>query len=85
VLDVIRRELRRLSPDVKIDREELRSVLEQEVLKREVTEGDKAEEARKKIAKVQGKALRVKAKTANADKSTEEEHPATTPGEDVGS
>lgn len=66
VLDVIRRELRRLSPDVKIDREELRSVLEQEVLKREVTEGDKAEEARKKIAKAQGKALRVRVKAADA-------------------
>lgn len=50
VLDVIRRELRRLSPDVRIDREELRSVLVQEVLKREVTEGDKAAEARRKIS-----------------------------------
>jgi predicted type IV restriction endonuclease len=50
VLDVIRRELRRLSPDVRIDREELRDVLKQEVLKREVIEGEKADEARRKIA-----------------------------------
>ncbi len=63
VLDVIRRELRRLSPDVKIDRDELRAVLIQDVLKREVTEGDKAQEARRKIAKAQGRALRAKTKT----------------------
>ncbi len=62
VLDVIRRELRRLSPDVKIDREELRMALVQDVLKREVTEGDKAEEARRKIAKGQGRALRARSK-----------------------
>jgi len=66
VLDVIRRELRRLSPDVKIDREELRVALVQEVLKREVTEGDKADEARRKVARAQGKALRQKAKGAEA-------------------
>ncbi len=62
VLDVIRRELRRLSPDVKIDRDDLRTVLVDEVLKREVTEGEKAEEARKKVAKVRGKALHAKTK-----------------------
>ena len=67
VLDVIRRELRRLSPDVKIDRDDLRTVLVDEVLKREVTEGDKADEARKKVAKVRGKALVAKAKPKEND------------------
>jgi len=62
VLDVIRRELRRLSPDVKIERDQLRTVLTLEVLKREVTEGDKADEARRKIAKARGRALRIKTK-----------------------
>ena len=57
VLDTIRRELRRLS-DVKLDVEELRSALEQEVLKREVIEGEKAESARRKVQKAAGKALR---------------------------
>jgi hypothetical protein len=65
VLDVIRRELRRLSPDVKIERDELRSVLRLEVLKHEVIEGDKADEARRKIAKAQGRALRVRTKAAD--------------------
>jgi hypothetical protein len=84
VLDVIRRELRRLSPDIKIDKEELRSVLEQEVLKREVTEGDKAEEARKKIAKAQVKALRVRVKAATAT-DVASENTAVVIGEDAGS
>lgn len=51
VLDVIRRELRKISPDVKIDTDQIREVLVQEVLKREVVEGEKADEARRKIAR----------------------------------
>lgn len=52
ILTVIRRELRRLSPDVRIDVEQIQHVLENEVLKREVVEGDKAEEARKRVTRV---------------------------------
>jgi len=59
VLDVIRRELRRISPDVKIESEQIRTVLASEVIKREVMEGEKADEARKKIVKAASKALRV--------------------------
>jgi hypothetical protein len=55
ILDVIRRELRRVSPDVKIDVDDIKSVLLNEVIKREVLEGDKAKEASKKIAKVAAK------------------------------
>jgi hypothetical protein len=73
VLDVIRRELRRLSPDVKIDRDELRAVLAQDVLKREVTEGDKAEEARKKITRARGRVLRVRTKLSEESSSNDEE------------
>ena len=60
VLEVIRRELKRLSPDVKIDLEQIKSVLVQDVLKREVVEGEKADEARKKIHKVASKLLRTR-------------------------
>jgi hypothetical protein len=67
ILSVIRRELRRLSPDVKIDVEQIRSVLEQEVLKREVVEGEKAEEAHKRIARANNRALKSK-----ADKESDE-------------
>lgn len=58
VLELVRRELRRLSPDVKIDIDQIRNVLLNEVIKREVTEGEKADEARKKIAKCVSKQLR---------------------------
>jgi len=58
VLEVIRRELRRISPDVRIDIDQIKSVLISEVIKREVMEGDKADDARKKIAKVAAKMLR---------------------------
>ena len=61
VLEVLRRELRRISPDVRIDLQQIRSVLMGEVLKREVVESEKAEEARKKIARAAGKVLRAKA------------------------
>jgi hypothetical protein len=80
VLDVIRRELRRLSPDVKIDREELRSVLIQDVLKRDATEGDKADEARQKISRAQGRLLRVRAKAAVATDETIEVDPQVADG-----
>ena len=60
VLEVIRRELRRVSPDVRIDTDEIADVLSTEVLKREVIDGAKADEARKKIARVAHKLLRAK-------------------------
>ena len=60
VLDVIRRELRRLSPDVRIDSAQIKDVLANEVIKREVMEGDKADEARKKITRAASKAFRAK-------------------------
>ena len=58
VLEVIRRELRRISPDVRIDIDQIKNVLLSEVIKREVIEGDKADEARKKITRAASKALR---------------------------
>jgi predicted type IV restriction endonuclease len=65
ILDVVRRELRRMSPDVRIDNEQIKNVLLQEVLKRDVLEGEKADEARKKVAKSAHRALRAKAATAS--------------------
>jgi hypothetical protein len=71
VLDVVKREVRRVFPDVKIDPEKLKQALSQQVLKREVAEGEKAEDARKKIARAQGKALRAKSKAAAASTGAE--------------
>jgi len=58
ILDVVRRELRRVSPGVKIETGEIRAVLEQEVIKRDVLEGDRAAEAKKKVQRSQNRALR---------------------------
>jgi len=58
VLDVIRRELRRVSPDVRIDTNLIKSALAAEVIKREVMEGPSADDARRKIARSSKKPLR---------------------------
>lgn len=80
VLEVVRRELRRVSPDVRIDIEQIRTVLVNEVLKREVMEDPKADEARKKIARAANKALRAKeAKTDGAQPETPSAAPEGTP------
>ena len=72
VVDVIRREIRRLSPDAKISEEDLRNMLTNEVLKREVLEGEKAQQAQKIVSKAEKKSLR-KLKTKN-DESTAEDN-----------
>lgn len=64
ILDVVRRELRRVSPDVRIETEAIEAVLSNEVIKREVLEGDKADEARRKVRSAAAKVLRKKVETA---------------------
>lgn len=58
ILDVVRRELRRISPDVKIETEEIAKVLREEVLKRDVVEGEKAQAAKSLVARAARRALR---------------------------
>jgi predicted type IV restriction endonuclease len=58
VLDVIRRELKRACPDVRVKCEQIQTVLENEVLKREVLEGEKADDARRKVSRASGRSLR---------------------------
>ena len=69
VLDAIRRELRRVSPDVKISTDDIKSVLLNEVIKREILEGDKAKEAAKKAARSSAKKLRGSPVQNNSGKS----------------
>jgi predicted type IV restriction endonuclease len=57
-LDVIRRELRRVSPDIRITTDQIKTALANEVLKREVVEGEKADDARRKVVKSANNALR---------------------------
>lgn len=57
-VSLLRRELRRLSPDAKIDQEQILNVLTQDVIKREVLEGDKAAAAKKLANRVAARQLR---------------------------
>lgn len=75
ILTVIRRELKRLSPDVKIEIEEIQSVLSHEVIKREVLEGEKAQEATRRIARA---ANRVKKSKMDKEVSAETSQEPTT-------
>lgn len=74
VVEVIRRELRRLSPDVRIEVDQIRRALSDEVIKREVMEGECADEARRKIARAARKPLR-----ATLVKEQDQGEPAVTP------
>ena len=62
VVNVVRRELRRLFPDLKVSNENLKELIEGEVLKREAIEGDKAKEAASRINKAVKKMERAKRK-----------------------
>lgn len=70
VLDVMRRELRRLSPDVRISTDEILAVVTGEVLKRDVVEGEKATEAARKISRAANRALRAKGDSAEPPVAT---------------
>ena len=54
--------MKKVTPDVKIDSEQIADVLRNEVVRREILEGDKAIEAAKKISRIASKALKNKEK-----------------------
>ena len=70
ILDAIRRELKRMNGDVKINNDQIRQVLLEDVLKREVVEGEKADEARKKVSRAINRQMRARAEKI-ADTSLE--------------
>lgn len=70
VIEVVRRELRRLSPGIKVEAEDILEVLKQEVLKRDVLEGETAEEAKKKVQKAHSKIKREKVVKESVEQAT---------------
>ncbi|MEA3195488.1 MAG: hypothetical protein QOD26_3821 [Betaproteobacteria bacterium] len=64
VLAVLRREIRRLSPGCRVDVEDLQAVLQSEVLKRDLFDGDEAKQAAEFLKKVSRAAERAKAKAS---------------------
>lgn len=59
-LDMLRRELRRLTPGLKVEFHEIEDILKNEVLKRNVIEGDEANEAARKVKRALNKAAKAK-------------------------
>lgn len=70
VSGAIRREMRRLFPDVRTESEQIKSILESEVLKREVVDGDKAKETQLKIKKIVAKIEKDSAKAKASVEAT---------------
>jgi predicted type IV restriction endonuclease len=58
LLQVVKTELRRVSPDVHLDVQHIKAVLETEVIKRELLEGEKADAAKKLVSKHASHSLR---------------------------
>lgn len=58
VLDLIRREVRRLTPGLKVEVEQIAGLLKNEVIKRDVIEGEKAMAAQKQVVRAANRALR---------------------------
>lgn len=61
-LDMFRRELRKLTPGLKVETAEIESILKNEIIKRNVIEEDAFTEAQKRIKKVHNKLSRAKSK-----------------------
>lgn len=70
VIDVLHRELRRVTPATKIDETQIQNVLVTEVLRREVFEGEKAEAAKKLVARAANRSLRSTKTDAEPEAST---------------
>ena len=69
VLEVMRRELRRMSPDLRVETEDLRLSIAQDVLKRDVIEGEQADHARKKLSRASNRMLRIRKREEEAPRT----------------
>jgi hypothetical protein len=58
IMNAIRRDIRRLAPGVKVDNKEIEQILHNEVLKRDVIEGDEASKAMIRVRKIAKKAVK---------------------------
>lgn len=74
ILKVIKRELRKLSEEIKVDLQEVKQIIRSEVLRRNLVEGEEAENAQKLIAR-----FYKKDSTARRRKKEKEESPSLAP------
>lgn len=70
ILDRIRREIKMISPDVRVTTEQIETVIKEEVLKREIMESEKFAEAQKVINRIYNK--RAKEKVSKEEMKVEE-------------
>lgn len=61
VVSVIRREFRKLFPEIKVDKEDIAEILHDEVLKRDIVESEKAKDAKSKIKRAEKRSEKRKA------------------------
>jgi len=73
VVACIRREVRRLFQDLKIEHETISDMLANEILKREVIDGDKVKDAQQRIKKAVAKNARAQAKLATKSSAPQAE------------
>lgn len=73
MIQYLKKELRKISPGLYVEDEELRDILKYEVIKREIIDSEEVVEALKKINRYASKILRDKknSKTPNSEQSTE--------------
>jgi len=71
VASLLRRELRKMKPGVKVSVEEIQKMVHEEVVKREVLDSDSGREANKQMTKYYRNQIRAKAKTTKSKESIE--------------
>lgn len=70
VLKVIRQELRKMSPAAKITTDQILSVITSDVVKRDILEGEKADQAKSKFSRLAKKAVREKKSSDKTEDSS---------------
>lgn len=70
IVGIIRREFRKLFPDVKIDLSDISDMLVNDILKRDVTEGEKAKEAKSRVKRANKKIERKKEKQEKVEQNS---------------
>jgi len=69
VVSLVKRELRKLAEGVRIESEEIYDLIKKDVLKRDIVEGEDAENAQRKLKKLFRKSIRQKSKKLQKSKS----------------
>lgn len=73
ILDTVRKQLKKIIPEAKATNEEIAEIIKTLVIKREVFEGEKSEEAKKKIQKYERAQVKAKAKSIEPKEAKEPE------------